>query len=74
MGEAFTLDDPNAARLTPAALAAKQNPAAFLELRDIFGDIADSPSFRSRFETALNSLWRDGTRTTLQRYMSGGLA
>jgi mannitol 2-dehydrogenase len=70
-GEPFTLDDPNASRLTPAALAAKDDPAAFLALRDIFGDIADSSLFRSRFEAALTSLWRDGTRATLQRYMNG---
>jgi mannitol 2-dehydrogenase len=71
-GEPFTLDDPNASRLTPAALAAKDDPAAFLALRDIFGDIADAPLFRSRFEAALTSLWRDGTRATLQRYLNAG--
>jgi mannitol 2-dehydrogenase len=70
-GEPFTLDDPNADRLTPVALAAKDNPASFLDLRDIFGDVADASLFRSRFEAALSSLWRDGTRATLQRYLSG---
>jgi mannitol 2-dehydrogenase len=54
-------------------LAAKDDPAAFLALRDIFGNVADSPLFRSRFETALNSLWREGTRATLQRYLEGAL-
>ncbi|HZH08882.1 MAG TPA: mannitol dehydrogenase family protein, partial [Microvirga sp.] len=72
-GEAFALDDPNAVRLTPAALAAKDDPAAFLGLRDIFGDIAEAPLFRERFATALTSLWRNGTRTTLQRYLDGNL-
>jgi mannitol 2-dehydrogenase len=70
-GEPFNLDDPNASRLTPAALAAKADPASFLDLRDIFGDVADAPQFRSRFETALKSLWRDGTRATLQCYLNG---
>jgi mannitol 2-dehydrogenase len=70
-GSVFELNDPNAGRLTPAALAAKDDPGAFLALRDIFGDLADAPQFRSRFAAALNSLWRDGTRTTLQRYLSG---
>jgi mannitol 2-dehydrogenase len=69
-GEPFTLDDPNAARLTPAAQAAKHDPAVFLTLQDIFGDIAEAPLFRSRFEAALNSLWRDGTWATLQNYLS----
>jgi mannitol 2-dehydrogenase len=52
-------------------LAAKDDPASFLDLRDIFGDVADAPQFRARFETALKSLWRDGTRATLQRYLNG---
>jgi mannitol 2-dehydrogenase len=73
-GEPFTLNDPNAERLTPAALAAKERPGAFLDLRDIFGDLAEASAFRSRFETALGSLWREGTRTTLQRYLDGNLA
>ncbi len=70
-GEPIALNDPNAHRLTPAALAAKEDPAAFLGLRDIFGDVADAPLFRERFETALRGLWRDGTRATLQRYLAG---
>jgi mannitol 2-dehydrogenase len=73
-GAPIALDDPNAARLAPAARAAKDDPAAFLALRDIFGDLGDAPSFRARFETALRSLWRDGTRATLQRYLDGSLA
>lgn len=68
-GEPFNLDDPNASRLISAALAAKDNPASFLGLRDIFGDVADAPRFRSCFETSLNNLWRDGVRITLQRYL-----
>jgi mannitol 2-dehydrogenase len=72
-GAPITLDDPNAARLMPAARAAKDNPAAFLGLRDIFGDIADASSFRTRFETALRSLWQSGTRVTLQRYLNDAL-
>lgn len=73
-GAPITLDDPNAARLTPAAQAAKEDPAAFLALRDIFGDLADAPSFRSHFGTALKGLWRDGTRATLQRYLDVSLS
>lgn len=72
-GRPFSLDDPNASRLTPAALAAKDDPFAFLVLRDIFGDVADAPLFQARFQTALKRLWREGTRTTLQCYLSGTL-
>jgi mannitol 2-dehydrogenase len=72
-GAPIALDDPNSGRLMTAARAAKDDPTAFLGLRDIFGDIADAPSFRTRFETALVSLWRNGTRATLQRYLHGEL-
>jgi len=73
-GGSITLNDPNAERLTPPAQAAKDDPVAFLALRDIFGDLADSSLFRERFAIALESLWRDGTRATLQRYLDGQLA
>ena len=48
-GDVVRLDDPNAARLVPAALAAKDDPATFLGLRDIFGDVADARPFRAAF-------------------------
>jgi mannitol 2-dehydrogenase len=70
-GDAVRLDDPNATRLTPLALAAKDDPAKFLSLRNIFGDVADARPFRGHFEAALNSLWTHGVRTTLQRYLNG---
>ncbi|MEE1655449.1 mannitol dehydrogenase family protein [Microvirga sp. CF3062] len=70
-GQPFSLDDPNASRLQPAALAARDDAPAFLNLRDIFGDVSESPVFRSRFAAALSGLWREGTRATLQRYLSG---
>ena len=73
-GAPVALDDPNAARLTPAARAAKEDPTAFLALKEIFGELGDAPPFRARFETALRSLWREGTRTTLQRYLDGSFA
>lgn len=72
-GRPFVLDDPNAARLTPAASAAREGASAFLNLTDIFGDLSDNPAFRSRFEAALSRLWREGTRATLQAYLGGAL-
>lgn len=73
-GEAISLNDPNGERLTAAALAAREEPDAFLNLRDIFGELAQVPQFRERFATALRSLWQHGTRATLQRYLEGRLA
>jgi mannitol 2-dehydrogenase len=71
-GSPLELQDENAGRLAPAARASRDDPGAFLGLRDIFGELPDAPAFRSRFEAAVRALWRDGTRAVLQRYASGG--
>jgi mannitol 2-dehydrogenase len=72
-GAPIDLQDENAERLIAAARAARNDPAAFLALREIFGDIADAPAFRSSFSKALQTLWRDGTRATLQLYLNNRL-
>ncbi|MEO1089559.1 MAG: mannitol dehydrogenase family protein [Pseudomonadota bacterium] len=68
-GAAITIDDVQAERLQVLAKRARTEPLAFLELRDIFGDLADAPAFQQAFSGALTSLWRDGTAKTLQRYL-----
>jgi mannitol 2-dehydrogenase len=73
-GAPLPLDDARAGRLTAAAQAARSDPSAFLALGDVFGDLADAAPFRSRFAAALRTLWRDGTRSALQRYLDGSLA
>ncbi|BBE74008.1 mannitol dehydrogenase family protein [Oharaeibacter diazotrophicus] len=64
-------NDPAWDRLQAAALAARDDPAAFLAMRDIFGAVADAPAFRDRFAATLAALWRDGTAETLRRYLDG---
>ncbi len=59
-------------RLRQSAAAAKEAPLKFLELRDVFGDLADEPAFSTRFSAALTELWQDGTERTLGRYLNGG--
>jgi len=60
-------------RLRAAALAAKREPGAFLALTDIFGDLGRAPAFAAAFGRALEALWRDGTRRTLERYLADEL-
>ena len=69
-GRDYALEDEQADRLRAAALTAKAEPAAFLGLRDIFGDLGDAPAFSTAFDEALTMLWRDGTAATLARYLS----
>jgi len=73
-GQAIVFNDPNIDRIHAAAKAAKDDPAAFLELKDIFGEVAGSDLFRRRFAHALKTLQQDGTRATLRLYLDGKLA
>lgn len=73
-GEAIAFNDPNIDRIHTAAMAAKLDPHAFLELREIFGTLADSDLFRRRFANALKSLQENGTRATLKLYVEDRLA
>ncbi|HEU0221298.1 MAG TPA: mannitol dehydrogenase family protein [Paracoccaceae bacterium] len=73
-GAPVTLEDGNAARLTAAARRARETPLAFLELGDIFGDLARTPAYREAFAAALQSLWREGVARTLETYLRDGAA
>ncbi|AOF89035.1 mannitol dehydrogenase family protein [Sinorhizobium sp. RAC02] len=73
-GKAISFNDPNFERIQAAAIAAKSNADAFLDLKDIFGTVADSELFRKRFATALKSLQQNGTRVTLKLYLGNQLA
>jgi mannitol 2-dehydrogenase len=72
-GKDIVFNDASADRLHAAALAAKDDPMAFLALSDIFGEVAQSDLFRRRFAHALKTLWEKGTRATLQLYLDGKL-
>jgi mannitol 2-dehydrogenase len=54
------------------AHAARQrtDPTAFLEQRDLFGDLADDERFVTAYRWALDSLLRDGARATLRALRS----
>ena len=73
-GKVIEFNDANAGRLHEAALKSLENPLAFLDLRDIFGDVGADPKFRRRFEEGLASLRSKGTRATLAAYIDGSLA
>ncbi len=69
-GNAIELVDEKAARLTQHALQAKDNPAAFLAMTDIFGPLSENATFAAAFSQALNALWSNGTKATLQAYLA----
>lgn len=66
-------NDPNWDRLTTQAQKARENPVAWLEMSDIYGDLAKVPSFIAAFTKCLNSLWSKGTKPTLEAYLADRL-
>jgi mannitol 2-dehydrogenase len=62
-------NDPNWIRLQKTALAAKTDPDQWLAMADIYGDVGKSPVMREKFAAALNSLWKNGTKATVEEYL-----
>jgi len=70
-GSTIEPNDPSWPRLQQVARESKNRPRAWLEMRDIYGKLSEHEHFTARFGGALDCLWRDGTRATLSRYVSG---
>jgi mannitol 2-dehydrogenase len=68
-GRTIEPNDPNWDRLQETARKAKEDPAAWLAMRDIYGATADAPAFTDAFGRWLRALWSDGTEATLRRYL-----
>ncbi len=51
--------------------AARSNPQAWLDQRDLYGDLADHGVFRSRFDHWLSQIWTDGLEAALRAYLQG---
>jgi mannitol 2-dehydrogenase len=69
-GKTIAPNDPSWERVQTAAKQARTDPRAFLGLRDIFGKLAEEPTYVSAFSSALSALWADGVRSTLADYLS----
>jgi len=72
-GAPIAPNDPNWDRIKGAAIAAKDDPDAFLSMHDIFGALADDTVYRDAFAAALRKVWADGTRETLIAYLEDRL-
>jgi mannitol 2-dehydrogenase len=64
-GEPIELVDPARDELAAAARAYPRQPLAFLQLRDIFGDLATQERFTAYYRGALDSLHRHGAQHTI---------
>jgi mannitol 2-dehydrogenase len=65
-GEPIDVQDQLADTLVPLAKAQRENPTAFIENADVFGDLASESTFVEAYVWALDSLHRDGARATLE--------
>jgi mannitol 2-dehydrogenase len=72
-GAVIEPNDPSWDRLQTTAKAAKDAPAAWLAMEDIYGDVGRSTAFTEAFAHALDVLWAEGARKTLTRYLAGAL-
>ncbi len=67
-GAVGSINDVRSNVLVERARAAKSDPAAFLAMGDIFGELCAQPVFANAFATSLAALWRDGVSETLAAY------
>lgn len=70
-GRSIEPNDPNWDRLVPVARAAKDDPTAWLEMADIYGDVGRSEAFRKQFTSMLEAIWSEGVTRVLSRYLEG---
>jgi mannitol 2-dehydrogenase len=69
-GRIIEANDPNWEKLQSTARAARNDPQAWLAMKDIYGDLARHGEFAQSFATALASLRAKGTAETLKAYVT----
>ena len=70
-GSMIVPNDPIWDRLTTAAAAARDNPRAWLDQRDLYGDLADDVRVARTFARWLSLIWTQGTGMAIRRYLQG---
>ncbi|MGZ8180184.1 mannitol dehydrogenase family protein [Williamsia sp. SKLECPSW1] len=68
-GDPIDVVDRRADELTPLARASRDDPRAFVGVRDLFGDLVDAPRFMEPYTRTLTSLRENGTRATLEELL-----
>ncbi|MCG6901264.1 MAG: mannitol dehydrogenase family protein [Rhodobacter sp.] len=68
-GSVIEPNDPIWDKLTAAARTARETPQAWLDQRDLYGELADNARFSESFARWLGLIWSDGTGAALQAYL-----
>ena len=71
MGAQIAPNDPNWDVLQERARAARDDPAAWIGMTAVYGDLAGNAGFVARFGVALREVWADGAEIAMQRYIAG---
>lgn len=69
-GSEIAPNDPAWDELGKAASRAKENPGAWLELRSVYGDLADARRFARAFDRSLRAIWSEGVTATIDGYLA----
>ena len=69
-GAAIDANDPNWDRLHAQARLAKSDPAKWLDMPEIYGDLAKDTNLVAKFGAALTAVWAKGTRQVIADYLS----
>jgi len=70
-GSVIEPNDPFWDDLQTVAKQARDDPRAWLEQRQTYGDLADQPRFADAFERWLNMIWAEGTAAAMDAYLKG---
>jgi len=70
-GSAIEPNDPRWNKLQAQARKARETPHSWLEMRDIFGDLADEPRFAGAFNRWLTVIYRDRIEVAIRSYLEG---
>ena len=70
-GAEIAPNDPNWDRLQQVARRAAKDPAAWLGMEEIYGEVGRNPAVIAAFGVWLTALVQDGTAATLRRYIAG---
>ena len=68
-GSVIDPNDPIWERLRTTASQARTRPLAWLEMDDIYGDLAEDERFALAFEQALHAIYANGVTPTIQQYL-----
>lgn len=69
-GSLIEPNDPFWDYLSAVAQEARNDPKAWLEMRNIYGDLADHSGFRGAFDKWLKMIWAQGIDAAIDRYVA----